>query len=263
MNKKILFFDIDGTLLTEDTYTVPQSAIRALKEARKKGHLIYINTGRTYSIVDTLVHDIGFDGYVCGCGTYIKSGETVLLSNSIEEEECKRIIDLLRKCKVDAILEGHDDVYFDDSEDINPYINEIRINFALKGYGYKKKWSAEGLIFDKFFCVKNEDSDIQTFYNQLEEKYEIINRDKGRSEVIPKGFSKATGIKYLLDYHNIPLEDAFAFGDGSNDIPMLSYVPNSVAMGQGEACALEVASYITKGIHEDGIEHALKHFGII
>ena len=49
MNKmKALFFDIDGTLLSEKTRQVPESAKEALKEARRRGHLVFINTGRVY-----------------------------------------------------------------------------------------------------------------------------------------------------------------------------------------------------------------------
>ena len=46
MSRKALFFDIDGTLLSEITRQVPESAKEALKEARKKGHLVFINSGR-------------------------------------------------------------------------------------------------------------------------------------------------------------------------------------------------------------------------
>ena len=46
--RKALFFDIDGTLLSEVTHTVPESAKLALKKAREKGHLVFINSGRTY-----------------------------------------------------------------------------------------------------------------------------------------------------------------------------------------------------------------------
>ncbi|MFR4440181.1 MAG: HAD hydrolase family protein, partial [Hungatella sp.] len=49
MNRKALFFDVDGTLLSEVTRKVPKSAVAALAEARKKGHLVFINSGRVYS----------------------------------------------------------------------------------------------------------------------------------------------------------------------------------------------------------------------
>lgn len=34
-DRKLLFFDIDGTLLSEKTHTVPQSAKEALKKPKK------------------------------------------------------------------------------------------------------------------------------------------------------------------------------------------------------------------------------------
>lgn len=35
-DRKLLFFDIDGTLLSEKTHTVPQSAKEALKKSQRK-----------------------------------------------------------------------------------------------------------------------------------------------------------------------------------------------------------------------------------
>lgn len=36
MNKNIIFFDIDGTLVSEKTHTVSDSAKKALKMAKKR-----------------------------------------------------------------------------------------------------------------------------------------------------------------------------------------------------------------------------------
>ena len=49
-NRKILFFDIDGTLLSHRTLQIPESAKRAIRKAKENGHLIFINTGRTISL---------------------------------------------------------------------------------------------------------------------------------------------------------------------------------------------------------------------
>ena len=43
--KKIIFLDLDGTLWTFEK--IPSSALEAIELARKNGHKIYINTGRT------------------------------------------------------------------------------------------------------------------------------------------------------------------------------------------------------------------------
>ena len=45
---KYLFFDIDGTLLSDVTHTVPQSAIEAIKKAKENGHHCFFCTGRSY-----------------------------------------------------------------------------------------------------------------------------------------------------------------------------------------------------------------------
>lgn len=52
MSRKMLFFDIDGTLVAEGTHYLPQSAVNAIRKARENGHLVFINTGRTRFSID-------------------------------------------------------------------------------------------------------------------------------------------------------------------------------------------------------------------
>lgn len=59
--KNFIFFDIDGTIISEDGY-LPESAVRAIQAARKKGNATLINTGRTAMNVDPFLREIGFDG---------------------------------------------------------------------------------------------------------------------------------------------------------------------------------------------------------
>ena len=40
--KKILFFDIDGTILSEETHSIPASASDAILKARNNGHIAII-----------------------------------------------------------------------------------------------------------------------------------------------------------------------------------------------------------------------------
>lgn len=67
----MLFFDIDGTLLDEKEGIVPESTVRALHQAKKNGHLLFLCTGRCKSIWPKDILEIGFDGVVGGCGTNI------------------------------------------------------------------------------------------------------------------------------------------------------------------------------------------------
>ena len=70
-DKKILFFDIDGTLLTSHPFKVPESTSHALTKAHENGHLLFINTGRTKVMMPSALSELHFDGYIYGCGTHI------------------------------------------------------------------------------------------------------------------------------------------------------------------------------------------------
>ena len=66
-----LFFDIDGTILSEITKKIPDSTYRALERAKKNGHLLFINSGRTRCALPRMIEEMPFDGYLCGCGIYL------------------------------------------------------------------------------------------------------------------------------------------------------------------------------------------------
>ncbi len=69
-------------------------------------------------------------------------------------------------------------------------------------------------------------------------------------------------ISSILNYLNIPIENAYAIGDSPNDLPMLRAVPNSIAMGGAEVIYPYV-SYITTSLVDNGIYNSLKYFGLI
>ena len=48
----VVFFDIDGTLVDDDSQVIPASAVEAVKQLRLNGHTPVVNTGRPYSHID-------------------------------------------------------------------------------------------------------------------------------------------------------------------------------------------------------------------
>ena len=104
---------------------------------------------------------------------------------------------------------------------------------------------------------------METFRAYSDEFLEFIDRGSHMAEIIQKGYSKATGIQFMCDYLNIPLENCYAVGDSTNDLSMLEYVPHSIAMGNSCPEVLKRCSYITADVDKDGIYLALKHFNII
>ena len=262
-DKCLLFFDIDGTLITEGSHILPDSARRALQDARQKGHLTFINTGRTYFNIPDYVRNIGFDGYVCGCGTHIRLHDQIVLSHTIPHDTCLEIVSILRACNVSAMFEGTDGVFFDYSRPAFGDLARIQARFGGENFDISHSWDRPDLVFDKLVVWKDSRCDFDTFYRYITRDFTFIDRGDGFGEIVPKGFSKATGIQFLQDRFQIPLEHCYAFGDSANDLPMLEYVIHSVAMGNCMKGLERSVEYVTTHIENHGIANAMRHYGII
>ena len=82
-------------------------------------------------------------------------------------------------------------------------------------------------------------------------------------DVVPKGTSKAIGVKRILEYYDIDQKDSMGIGDGENDIEMIKYCGIGVAMGNSEQKIKDIADYVCSDIDKDGIYNTLKHYQII
>lgn len=262
MEKSIIFFDIDGTLLTENTHIIPESTKLALKKAKENGHLLFINTGRASSNIDNYIKEFNFDGYVCGCGTYIEFNNKELFSKTLDKSFAQDLVKNIRACKLDGVIESKTATYYDDFI-YGPEVKQIKDNHSLKEGLLMKSFDDENIDCDKFVVWYNEKSDFEKFHNIYKNDFEFIHRDVNFYEIVPKGFSKASGIEFLIKELNIPFENTYAIGDSTNDLSMLSYVKNSIAMGNSNPVLFDLVSYITTDIEEDGIYNALKHFSLI
>ena len=111
--RNIAFFDIDGTLTSEVDHSIPQLTIQGIRQAREAGHLMFINTGRCYHNVPDRFRNIGFDGYVCGCGTNIHCDNKEILAVAQTHETAMEILDIARATDVDLLFEAKTHLCFD------------------------------------------------------------------------------------------------------------------------------------------------------
>lgn len=261
--RKAIFFDVDGTLVTEDEYSaIPESTKKAIRKARENGHLTFINTGRTIFNLDDELKSLGFDGYICGCGTYIEYCGRVLVHNRLEQGYCRKLAESLRKLGAIPVYERSDCLFFDRTVEETKQIKFFKEVFLSDNIATDKSTEDKDFSFDKFVFWADENTDKEGVMKLIENDFMVIDRGGDFYENVPKGYTKATGISHILDILGIPTENAYAVGDSPNDLPMLQAVPNSIAMGGAESIYPYV-SFVTKPIKEDGIEYALKHFGII
>ena len=264
--KKLIFFDIDGTIISEDKeHIVPDSMYQALHRLQENGHLCFINTGRAWAEVDKKIRDMGFDGYVCGCGTHIRYQDEVLFSKSIPLALGNAILEDLRKNRLEWLLEGTDYVYYSAGEYQSrislfrqEHEKQIPDAFRILAEGEEKN-----IVFDKFCICLTDDSQFEEFRQTYQNELTFIDRKRRFYEIIPNGYSKASGMQFLENHFHIDHKDTIAIGDSTNDLAMLTYAGCSIAMGGCAPELLPVADYVTFPLLEDGVYHAMEHYGLL
>lgn len=260
MEKKALFFDIDGTLIGKKGF-IPESAKRALLRAREIGHLVFINTGRSYGLAREAVKNFETDGLLCGCGTeLIIEGETVF-ERLMKPETVSELLKDSPIMDFDLCIEGHEGVLYGD---IIRTSEAIRLREFTRREGALLEWDTrKNLSFNKFCIQADEKTDLGSFMKKYSEEFFITDRGGGFFECVPAGCSKATALDFVLESYGITRDNAYAFGDSANDIPMLAAVPHAVIMGDHDAETEVYADFITKSLTEDGIAYAMESLGII
>lgn len=256
----MLFFDIDGTLMDEETEIVPESAIRALQQAKENGHLLFICTGRCKAIWPQDILDIGFDGVVGGCGTNIYYHGEELLHATLDTKLQKEIANDLTKWHIDGVLEGKVESYFR-RDYWMPVVKNIYEHNGTFSTDCRLFWEdRDELQFDKMALWFDESSNMAAFKEKYEDRFDFILRDPTFYEIVPKGYSKATGIAYLCEKLGIDRQYTVGVGDSTNDLPMLTYTGVSIAMGNGNPDIFPMVDYVTASVMDDGIEKALKKY---
>lgn len=263
MQPQLLFFDIDGTLLSNYTHQIPESALSAIAAAQENGHLALINTGRTIRTMPGFLKELGFDGFLCGCGTRIVFHNETLLAHSLSEAERNRLIDLIEKWQIEAFLEGSEDVYCKRGTYRQKIMNQVRTAFNEEGLGLSKFIEDRNFVFDKFVFVSDNQSNADAFIQSIASFIDVIDRGKGMYECVPKGFSKASAMRLLAEQLKIPMANTWAFGDSSNDLPMFEAAAHGIAMGEHSPVLDPFSEMITDTVENDGIAKALSHFGLI
>lgn len=258
----LIFFDIDGTLIDEEKKEMSDSTRKAIEKARRNGHICVINTGRTWKLVNGIITGFTeFDGYILGCGTMVNFNDRTLLHETFSSEMSKRIVEALRKYQVDAVLEGRDNNFHDDLDKIHTKLfYDFITRFHEKNYGSFEESVGN---FDKFYAYVEDRTHMEAFRAEFEEELSFVDREEGFFEIMPKGFSKATGMRFLAEKLHVPMKDTVAVGDSSNDIPMLECAHTSIAMGNACKAVLDMADHVTAKVEEDGIQKALEWLGVI
>lgn len=278
--RKIIFLDVDGTLVDYHN-RIPESAIRAIRQARENGHLVYVCTGRSRAEMQPELWEIGLDGMIGGNGSYVEHQGQVIMHQLLSEEDSRAIVDWLHERGLEFYLESNNGLFA--SENFRERAREtLRIYSMNKGKTAEEVATQEvedvmhGMIFDGQL-YRNDLNKVSfvldSYQDHLDSKQAfpqlVANTWGGRGESAlfgdlgVKDIDKAHAISVLLDHLGASQADTIAFGDAKIDISMLDYCAVGVAMGNGGAEILAMADMITDDVEEDGLYNAFERLGLL
>lgn len=276
MERRIIFLDIDGTLTEPGSNEPPKSALRAIRKAQEKGHLVFLCTGRNYDMLSPLLQ-YGFDGVIASSGGYVVCGDEVIYDCPMSPKEKHLAMETLQKNGIFRTVECVDGSYTDEGfkEFLEEHANsggnsellrwrrqiEESLNIRpMAEYGgqpiykivmmfQKEEQLAEPkeLLGEKFdFCIQESD------------KYGFVN-----GELLKKEYNKGTALKKVCEYYGIPIEASVGYGDSMNDLEMMETAGISVCMENGSQKLKELADDICPAVTEDGIYRSFEKYGFL
>lgn len=262
--KKAIFLDIDGTLLdmrggiAEITTTVKQF----IQKVQSNGDYVFIATGRPYAFLSDNIKSFGFDGFILANGAQVVIGDKTIYNYPIYKEIVEDISRGLEENKIEHILEGELYSYLKEScTEFYDFYDKVGVSRKYLEPNYNIEdinvYKIEAMCknereFSKCMAIAENNTEIGYFSS-------IDNRIV---EMYLKKNTKATGILKVIEYLNLPIENTYAFGDGKNDIEMLSVVGCGIAMGNASDEVKRYADEITDSVHNDGVALGIERYVI-
>ncbi len=280
MDRRIVFLDIDGTLIN-DRQELPDSARAAVVAAREIGHLVFLSSGRSTPEIYPWLLDVGFDGVVGGGGSFAEVGGVKLFEHVIAEDDVAELSDFFDRSGVDYVWQSSQGIY-PSAGFVDRFRQLARISTSGDVHAERSPdWSqlieimkrpsgGTNRVVGKGTFVAPVDASIG--FADVQRKFggrfhivpgslDVLGVDNGELMII--GVNKGTAAREVAKHLGIPFEHTIALGDSDNDIEMIRDCGVGVAMGNARASVTAVADWQTRDINDDGLAYAFEQLGLV
>lgn len=263
MSIKLIAFDVDGTFVGDDHLKINEKNIEAMKMAYEQGIKVVMSTGRTQSISQKEIDDVGCVDYMVlsnGAIVVDKATNEVIKSSYISKEAGKKILKIL--VEHNAVFQ----IYAGQEAYVNKYSYDNFLNTEglpevfLVEYRKRMKLTkdlqevVDNVPIEKFNVDYVDTKVVQEIMDALSKIPNLVYTAGfvGNIEITGTGADKGNGLAWLSDKLGIKAEEVMAFGDSGNDVTMLKWAGESYALVNGNEKAKSAAKHITKSDNNAG-----------
>lgn len=267
MEIRLIALDMDGTLLGGDHIHVSARNIEALRRAAGLGVKIAIASGRNLTLIEDAAADIGVVDYAIAANgaalTDWRTGE-YLRHIGIPETQWRAILAALRARDIPVEVYADGKTYVTRADLLGAeqlgFPQEFADHYATKAELVDDVMAVTGKTVEKF----------HVFYVPPEKRQDLMeglatagpvcltNAEPQNLEVTAPGADKGEALAFLCGRLGIHAGEVMAFGDGDNDLSMLTWAGRSYAMGNASPNAKAAAVYLTGPNTEDGVAQAIE-----
>jgi Cof subfamily protein (haloacid dehalogenase superfamily) len=271
MNYKLLVLDVDGTLLNAGNYISDEDK-SAIAEARSRGVVVALCTGRVNQATQTVLNSLDLDGFhIFSDGAVVTSADNkkTIYAKTIDETLAKQLAVYIHEKHITTI-----DFFTPTDEYIEtktqPWFADIRRNFfglEPQVIDFDKLCECERIIKATHAVASVQDRKLakecqSKFGDKL--KFSVSNNvsypEIDFFNIIDPGVSKGEAVKFLINYLGLCEEECIGIGDGINDVPLLSCVGLGIAMGHAPDSLKKVAKCVTLDVAHSGVAAAVRKF---
>ncbi len=279
MKRKIVFLDVDGTLIDYEA-KCPDSAKEAVRKAREAGHKVYICTG--CSKAEILQRDLpALDGMIGGNDAYVEDDGQVVMHQGLTAQQTRDIVDWCRKRGLGLYLESNAGMFCDDNMIVQG--PEAMVKYTMgKGADLSQAKDSSSQFLSQMIHLPYEDMGrddvnkisfiLSAYQDHLDSATRfpdlIANTWGGKGEhalygdLGPAGITKKHAIEVLLTHLGADIADTISFGDAKIDLSMFELCAYNVAMGNGGPEIKAAADLVTADVNDDGLYKAFESLGL-
>ena len=274
---KCLFFDVDGTLKSDKTKVVPESAKETVRALMKAGHKCFICTGRSYKMLWNIDLAKEMSGVVFDNGAGLYMDGKIIKTHPIPQKIVEEVREQVEALNGSYTLMSWGDAWMNKKEEARrlerwhkrfPSQEEFDAHLIRMPIGSIDTYNNEEIL--KIDVVFDTEEKAEIFREHMDPSLYYVyaggaNASLGKKsgEIVLKGVNKGTGVKEAVKYVGGSMEDTYAFGDSMNDLDMIKAVHTGIVMGNGQDELKKIGQYVTDTPEDDGIMNAVKFLKIL